>query len=107
MDLSDLRATLNYLTGDEGKAAMAEYGGIATATAGVMIRKIVELEQQGADAFFGDPEFDIEDLLRTTRDGRGMVSILEVADMQDRPKLFSTFMMWMLSELYHDPPGGR
>jgi hypothetical protein len=104
VDLSDLRATLNYLTGDEGKAAMAEYGGIATATAGVMIRKIVELEQQGADAFFGDPEFDIDDLLRVAPDGRGMVSILEVADMQDRPKLFSTFMMWMLSELYHTLP---
>ncbi len=104
VDLSDLRATLNYLNGDEGKAAMAEYGGIATATAGVMIRKIVELEQQGADAFFGDPEFDIHDLLRTAADGRGMVSVLEVADMQDRPKLFSTFMMWMLSELYHTLP---
>jgi len=104
VDLSDLRATLNYLNGDEGKAAMAEYGGIATATAGVMIRKIVELEQQGADAFFGDPEFDIDDLLRAAPDGRGMVSVLEVADMQDRPKLFSTFMMWMLSELYHTLP---
>ena len=104
VDLSDLRATLNYLNGDEGKAAMAEYGGIATATAGVMIRKIVELEQQGADAFFGDPEFDIHDLLRAAPDGRGMVSVLEVADMQDRPKLFSTFMMWMLSELYHTLP---
>jgi hypothetical protein len=104
VDLSDLRATLNYLAGDEGKAAMAEYGGIASATAGVMVRKIVELEQQGADAFFGAPEFEIEDLLRRARDGRGMVSILEVADMQDRPKLFSTFMMWMLSQLYHALP---
>ncbi len=103
VDLSDLRATLNFLNGDEGKQAMAEYGGLSTATVGVILRKIVELEQQGAEAFFGQPEFDVEDLLQT-RAGRGLVSILEVADMQDRPKLFSTFMMWLLAEVYHDLP---
>jgi hypothetical protein len=70
---------------------------------GVILRKIVELEQQGAQSFFGQPEFDVEDLLET-RAGRGLVSILEVADMQDRPKLFSTFMMWLLAEIYHDLP---
>lgn len=104
LDLPDLRAVLNYLNGPEGQAAMAEYGGIATATVGVMIRKIVELEQQGAGAFFGEPEFDVDDLLRTTPDGRGVVSVLELSNMQDRPKLFSTFMMWMLSSLYHTLP---
>ncbi len=83
---------------------MAEYGGISTATVGVMIRKIVELEQQGAGAFFGEPEFDVHDLLRTALDGRGTVSVLELSNMQDRPKLFSTFMMWMLSSLYHALP---
>lgn len=103
VDLSDLRATLNFLNGDQGKQAMAEYGGLATATVGVILRKIVELEGQGADAFFGQPEFDVEDMLQT-RDARGVVSILEVADMQDRPKLFSTFMMWLLAEVYHDLP---
>jgi DNA double-strand break repair helicase HerA and related ATPase len=104
VDLSDLRSTLNYLNGDVGQAAMAEYGGLATATVGVMIRKIVELEQQGADAFFGQPEFNIDDLIRLAPDGRGVVSVLEVADMQDRPKLFSTFMMWLLAAVYHHLP---
>ncbi|MGD0018416.1 MAG: helicase HerA-like domain-containing protein [Candidatus Limnocylindrales bacterium] len=103
VDLSDLRATLNFLNGDEGKKAMADYGGLSNATVGVILRKIVELEQQGAQSFFGQPEFDVEDLLET-RAGRGLVSILEVADMQDRPKLFSTFMMWLLAEIYHDLP---
>jgi uncharacterized protein len=103
VDLSDLRATLNFLNGDDGKAAMAEYGGLAPATVGVILRNIVGLEQQGAESFFGQPEFDVEDLLEV-RDGRGVVSILEVADMQDRPKLFSTFLMWLLAEVYHDLP---
>jgi hypothetical protein len=103
VDLSDLRATLNFLNGDGGKEAMAEYGGLSSATVGVILRKIVELEQQGAESFFGQPEFDVEDMI-ATRDGRGLVSILEVADMQDRPKLFSTFMMWLLAEVYHDLP---
>jgi uncharacterized protein len=100
VNLEDLRALLNHLNSDEGKAEMAEYGGVATATVGVIVRKIVELEQQEADAFFGSPEFDVEHFLRTTPDGKGMVSVLELADMQDRPALFSTFMMWLLASLY-------
>ncbi|HEX6139070.1 MAG TPA: helicase HerA-like domain-containing protein [Candidatus Limnocylindria bacterium] len=104
VDLADLRALLNRLLTDEAKAEMAEYGGVATATVGVIIRKIVELEQQDADAFFGAPEFDVGDLMRTAADGRGMVSVLELADMQDRPALFSTFMMWLLARLYEALP---
>ncbi len=104
IDLSDLRSLLNYLDSDAGKTEMAEYGGVATATVGVMIRQIVELEQQAADAFFGAPEFDVADFLRTTADGKGIVSILELADMQDRPALFSTFMMWLLASLYQALP---
>ena len=104
INLADLRALLNHLNSDEGKAEMAEYGGVATATAGVIIRKIVELEQQEADAFFGSPEFDVEHFLRLDGDGRGVVSILELADMQDRPALFSTFMMWLLANLYQSLP---
>ena len=104
INLADLRALLNHLNSDEGKAEMAEYGGVATATAGVIIRKIVELEQQEADAFFGSPEFDVEHFLRLDGDGRGVVSILELADMQDRPALFSTFMMWLLANLYESLP---
>jgi DNA helicase HerA-like ATPase len=104
VDLGDLRALLNHLDSDEAKTEMAEYGGVATATVGVIIRKLVELEQQDADAFFGAPEFDVADLLRTTPDGKGTVSILELADMQDRPALFSTFMMWLLARLYGTLP---
>ena len=104
VNLDDLRALLNHLNSDEAKAEMAEYGGVATATVGVIIRKIVELEQQDADAFFGAPEFDVNDLMRTAADGRGMISVLELADMQDRPALFSTFMMWLLARLYETLP---
>ncbi|HEU5324967.1 MAG TPA: helicase HerA-like domain-containing protein [Candidatus Limnocylindria bacterium] len=104
INLEDLRALLNHLGSDEGKSEMAEYGGVATATVGVIIRKIVELEQQEADAFFGSPEFDVADFLRVTPEGNGVVSILELADMQDRPALFSTFMMWLLASLYETLP---
>jgi hypothetical protein len=104
VNLADLRALLNHLNSDEAKAEMVEYGGVATATVGVIVRKIVELEQQDADAFFGGPEFDVNDLMRTAPDGRGMISVLELADMQDRPALFSTFMMWLLARLYESLP---
>jgi DNA helicase HerA-like ATPase len=77
---------------------------VATATVGVMIRKIVGLEQQDADAFFGEPEFDVADFLRTTSDGAGVISVLELADMQDRPVLFSTFVLWLLARLYQTLP---
>ncbi len=103
IDLADLRALLNHLDSDAGKAEMQEYGGVATATVGVIIRKIVELEQQKADAFFGAPEFDVAELMRSV-DGKGVISILELADMQDRPALFSTFMMWLLARLYATLP---
>lgn len=104
VNLEDLRALLVRLNSDEGKAEMVEYGGVATATVGVIMRKIVELEQQEADAFFGAPEFAVADFLRTTTDGRGVISVLELADMQDRPVVFSTFMMWLLHSLYETLP---
>jgi len=104
LDFSDLRAVLQFLTGNEGKEALAGLGGMSAATVGVLLRKMVELEMQGADRFFGEPEFDVHDLLATTRDGRGVITCLELADVQDKPKLFSTFMMWMLAELYHNLP---
>src|SRR6185295_16625792 len=69
-----------------------------------LLREMVELEQQGAVAFFGEPEFDLSDLLQTERDGSGLVSVLELSDVQDKPALFSTFMMWMLARLYHQLP---
>jgi hypothetical protein len=104
LDFSDLRAVLQFLSGDQGKEALAGLGGMSSATVGVLLRKMVELEMQGADRFFGEPEFDVRDLLVSTRDGRGVVTCLELSDVQDKPKLFSTFMMWMLAELYHNLP---
>jgi len=104
LDLADLRAVLQFLVSDEGKPALAPYGGMAGATVGVLLRKMVELESQGADRFFGEPEFDVKDLMQLTSDGRGVVTCLELADVQDKPLLWSTFMMWMLAELYHNLP---
>ena len=104
LDFSDLRAVLQFLSGDEGKEALAGYGGMSSATVGVLLRKMIELEAQGAEGFFGEPEFDIHDLLTTTRDGHGVVTCLELSDVQDKPRLFSTFMMWLLAELYHGLP---
>jgi hypothetical protein len=104
LDLPDLRAVLQFLSSDEGKPALESYGGMSKATVGVLLRKLVELEAQGADRFFGEPEFDVADMLRTTSDGRGVVTCLELADAQDKPALFSTFMMWLLAELYHNLP---
>ncbi len=104
LDFADLRAVLKFLASDEGKPVLQEYGGMSTATVGVLLRKMVELEQQGAGVFFGEPAFDVNDLLHVTPDGRGVVTCLELADCQDKPALFSTFMMWMLAQLYHDLP---
>ena len=103
LDFSDLRAVLQYLSGD-GADELKDYGGMSKQTVGVLMREMVELEQQGAEAFFGEPEFDIDDLMQTERDGRGLVSILELSDVQDKPALFSTFMLWMLASLYNDLP---
>ncbi len=104
LDFSDLRAVLQHLTGD-GAADLKDYGGMSKASVGVLLREMVELEAQGALAFFGEPEFELEDdLLQTERDGRGRVTILELSDVQDKPALFSTFMMWMLARLYATLP---
>ncbi|HET7458579.1 MAG TPA: helicase HerA-like domain-containing protein [Gemmatimonadaceae bacterium] len=103
LDFADLRAVLQYLSG-EGAAELKDYGGMSKQTVGVLLREMVELEQQGAEAFFGEPEFDLAELLVTNPDGRGRVSVLELQDMQDRPALFSTFMLWMLARLYNTLP---
>jgi len=103
LDFSDLRAVLQYLAGD-GAAELKDYGGMSKQTVGVLLREMVELQQQGAEAFFGEPEFNIEDLMQTERDGRGLVSVLELSDVQDKPALFSTFMLWLLASLYNHLP---
>jgi DNA helicase HerA-like ATPase len=103
LDFKDLRTVLQHLTGD-GAAELKDYGGISKASVGVLLREMVALEQQGAGIFFGEPELELDDLLEVLPDGRGRVSILELSDVQDKPALFSTFMMWMLAELYHALP---
>jgi hypothetical protein len=104
LDLDDLRTTLKFLGTDEGKAVLEDYGGIGPATLGVILRSIVVLEQQGAASFFGEPEFEVEDLLRSTPAGQGIISVLELSDVMDKPALFSTFMLWLLAQLYETLP---
>ena len=104
LDLSDLRAVLQYLTSADGKQELAAIGGISTATAGVLLRSVTQLADEGGDEFFGEPELDVHDLLRTTPEGVGVISCLELAAVQDRPRLFSTFLMWLLAELFQALP---
>ncbi|NNC48936.1 MAG: DUF853 family protein [Flaviramulus sp.] len=104
LDLKDFKKILQYAT-QEGKAEFdAAYGRISTASTGAILRKVVELEQQGADLFFGETSFDVQDLLRIDDDGRGYINILRLTDIQDRPKLFSTFMLSLLAEIYSTFP---
>ena len=103
-DLKDLREVITHLTSDEGKAELKTIGGLSKATAGVILRELVTFENQGAAAFFGMPEFDTADLLQVGTDGRGVISCLELPAVQDRPALFSTFLMWLLADLFHDLP---
>jgi uncharacterized protein len=104
LDLKDFIKVLQYITG-EGKPEMEKtYGKISTTSAGTILRKVIELQQQGADQFFGEKSFEVDDLFRISDDGRGMISVLRVTDLQDRPKLFSTFMLQLLAELYASSP---
>jgi uncharacterized protein len=104
LDLKDFVKVLQYIS-DEGKAELEKtYGKISTTSTGTILRKVIELQQQGADIFFGEKSFEVDDLMRISDDGRGMISIIRVTDLQDRPKLFSTFMLQLLAELYGSCP---
>ncbi|GAB1857067.1 DUF853 family protein [Flavobacteriaceae bacterium MHTCC 0001] len=104
LDLKDFKKILQYAT-QEGKKEFTEaYGRISTASTGAILRKIIELEQQGADLFFGETSFEVDDLLRIDDDGRGYINIIRLTDIQDRPKLFSTFMLSLLAEIYSTFP---
>jgi len=104
LDLKDFKKILQYAT-KEGKEEFSdEYGRISSASTGSILRKIVEIEQQGGDLFFGEKSFEVEDLLRTTRDSRGYINIIRLTDVQDKPKLFSTFMLSLLAEIYETMP---
>ena len=102
LDFKDLRGVLQYLQGD-GKSELVAYGAMSPQTVGVLVRKMVELEQQGAAQFFGEPELDIADLMRTSGE-RGIVNLLTLSDVQDKPRLWSTFLMWLLGQFYYKLP---
>ena len=104
LDLSDLRALLTFLDSDDGKAELEGIGGLAKATVGVLLRNLVTLETGGGNEFFGEPQLDVADLMRTAQDGRGIVSCLELPAVQDKPKLFSTVLMWLVAELFETLP---
>ncbi|MBW8751817.1 MAG: DUF853 family protein [Propionibacteriales bacterium] len=104
LDLADLREVIKWLTSDEGKADLKDLGGLSAATAGVILRELIAFSDQGAETFFGEPEFETTDFLRTTSDGKGLISLVELPNLQDRPAVFSTFLMWLLADLFHDLP---
>lgn len=104
LDLKDIKKMIHYCT-EEGKTEIeAAYGKISSATTGTILRKIIELEQQGGDLFFGETSFDVQDLMRINEEGKGYVNILRLTDIQDKPKLFSTFMLSLLAEIYYTLP---
>nr|WP_294929811.1 helicase HerA-like domain-containing protein [uncultured Flavobacterium sp.] len=104
LDLKDIKKVINYIT-EEGKNEIEEnYGKISTSTTGTILRKIIELEQQGGDLFFGELSFEIDDLMRIDENGKGYINIIRLTDVQDKPKLFSTFMLSLLAEIYQQMP---
>ncbi len=104
VDLEDLRSVLSYLISPAGKPELVNLGGLSSATAGVILRELITFADGGADVFFGEPEIDTQLFLRTTPDGKGLVSLLELPEVQTKPALFSTFLMWLLADLFNDLP---
>lgn len=104
VDLKDMKKVIQYLTGEGKEELEKEYGTISTASTGIIMRKIIELEQQGAELFFGEESFNIRDLMRTDNKGNGYINIIRLTDIQDKPKLFSTFMLSLLAEVYNTMP---
>lgn len=104
LDLKDFIKVLQYVSNEGKESLEKEYGKISTTSTGTILRKVIELQQQGADSFFGEKSFEVEDLMRIDDKGRGIISILRVPELQDRPKLFSTFMLQLLAELYATSP---
>jgi len=100
LDLKDLRSVIQYLTGDEGKAELKALGAVSPTTAGVILRALVNLEADGGDTFFGEPELRPDDLMRLDTAGRGIITLLEIGEQAARPVMFSTFLMWVLADLF-------
>src|SRR5579871_84847 len=104
LDLKDFKKTLQYLTNEGKDAIKSDYGAISSTSASTIMRKLVELEEQGADQFFGEKAFDVEDLVRVNNKGQGYINVLRLTDIQNQPKLFSTFMLCLLAEVFEKFP---
>ncbi len=104
LDIKDFRAVLQHLAGEGKEEVQQNYGAVSSATSGVIMRKLLELELQGGDRFFGEKSFEVEDLLQKKADGKAFINVLRLTDIQDRPKLFSTFMLCLLAEIYNKFP---
>ncbi|MCF6351182.1 MAG: DUF853 domain-containing protein [Flavobacteriaceae bacterium] len=104
LDLKDFKKILQFSTNEGKKKIEAAYGRISTSSTGSVLRKVVEIEQQGGDLFFGERSFEVSDLQRVTKNGNGIISVLRLTDIQDKPKLFSTFMLQLLAEIYETFP---
>ncbi|MFD0992844.1 helicase HerA-like domain-containing protein [Tenacibaculum geojense] len=104
LDLKDFKKMLQFITAEGKEEISAEYGRISSASTGAILRKIIELEQQGGELFFGEKSFEVDDLTRIDENGRGVISVLRLTDIQDKPKLFSTFMLQLLAEVYETFP---
>ena len=104
LDIKDFKKVLQFVTNEGKEEIQSEYGRISTSSTGAILRKIVEIEQQGGELFFGEKSFDVEDLTRVDENGRGIISVLRLTDIQDKPKLFSTFMLQLLAEVYETFP---
>lgn len=103
LDLKDLKRVLQFITNEGKDAIKKEYGQVSLASVNTIMRKIIELEQQGAERFFGEKSFEVEDFVRI-KEGKGVISVIRLTDIQNRPKLFSTFMLSLLSEVYETFP---
>jgi DNA helicase HerA-like ATPase len=104
LDLKDFKRVLQFISNEGKQEIEKQYGSISTTSVGTILRKVIELEQQGAEKFFGEKSFEVEDLVRIDEQGRGIISIIRLVDLQDRPKLFSTFMLSLLAEIYSSFP---
>jgi DNA helicase HerA-like ATPase len=100
LDMKDLRSVIQFLTSDEGKPQLKALGAVSPTTAGVILRALVNLEAEGADTFFGEPELRPQDLMRVDAQGRGIITLLELGNQAARPVMFSTFLMWVLADLF-------
>lgn len=104
LDIKDFRKTLQYISNEAKKEVEDAYGLVSSSSVGAIMRKLLEIEEQGADVFFGERSFDVEDLVRLDENGRGTINMLRLSDIQSKPKLFSTFMLCLLAEIYEKFP---